>query len=936
MKRLIRLVLIVLVLVVGAVAAAPFLIPSATIADYAADVVRAETGRELAIEGDIGRSVFPSIGLKTGRASLSNAPWAAEPALAAVDGLEVKVALWPLLLGRVEIEQLTVIRPTAHLEVNADGAESWAFDAPADQQPSRGGASAGASNGEGAAAAAPFALKLDNVAIIDGALTYLDVRQGQTLRLDEIAATVSMAAIDAPLLVEGSALWNGEKASLTAVVETLAAAQRGEPVLAGVALRAPGAEIAFQGSGAAPQSGDAPRAEGSLSIALDGDPAVTGWLRQSLPPSLAPLGAVSLSGDFAASDAALSLDFGGHLGFAGQRTEIVAKASAGAGWMSGTETAKIDLSAKNAILDAGYAGAVGLGPDGTPRADGAYRVKAPDAQALLGWSTAATGAAAADLGPVSQLQTIDIAGAVRFADTASASLDGAIGFNGRRLALTGAVDGAEDWSAGGPIQTQLSAVSDGLVDLDWSGAVTLVEGAPSIDGRIDLDAPKLRALADWAGAGPIAAPKNSFQSLAIGADIAYGGGRAALMLERLALDAVASTGEITADLSGAKPFVSVKLATGPLDIRPFTAAGGASGDGASAPAETQAAEGWSDAPIDVSALRMLDAEFDILADAVTTDTLKLGRTKITGALKDGRLDATLTELGLYGGGAKGEAVIDASGAEPVIDAKIDADAVQMLPFLRDLSGVERLEGLGRVRMDVTGAGGSMRALMRSLNGDGQLLFADGALLGFNLAAMMRNIGSAFTDPAAGETRKTDFAELAGSFKIVGGVATNPDLRLLGPLLRLSGAGDIDLGAQTLNYRLIPRAVATLEGQGGAANASGLAFPLIITGSWSNPSIRPDLEGAIQGILENPEGAIDGVKALIEGGAKPKDLIGGVLNAVSGGAQPAEAPPASAAPAEAAPVQKPVNPLQQILKGVQDGGDGGKPQPEKLLKGLFGN
>ena len=99
--------------------------------------------------------------------------------------------------------------------------------------------------------------------------------------------------------------------------------------------------------------------------------------------------------------------------------------------------------------------------------------------------------------------------------------------------------------------------------------------------------------------------------------------------------------------------------------------------------------------------------------------------------------------------------------------------------------------------------------------------------------MVRNAASAFLDPAAGEARKTDFAELAGTFKITDGVLANDDMRLRAPALRVDGSGRVNLPKRTINYRIEPKAAATLEGQGGQRDVAGLLVPVIIKGPWDD-------------------------------------------------------------------------------------------------------
>ncbi len=64
---------------------------------------------------------------------------------------------------------------------------------------------------------------------------------------------------------------------------------------------------------------------------------------------------------------------------------------------------------------------------------------------------------------------------------------------------------------------------------------------------------------------------------------------------------------------------------------------------------------------------------------------------------------------------------------------------------------------------------------------------------------------------AGEAREiiACFAEAGGTFRISDGVLTNEDFALRAPVLRITGGGTVNLGAQTLDYRLLPRVAGTL-------------------------------------------------------------------------------------------------------------------------------
>ncbi|MBL4863400.1 MAG: AsmA-like C-terminal region-containing protein, partial [Rhodobiaceae bacterium] len=250
----------------------------------------------------------------------------------------------------------------------------------------------------------------------------------------------------------------------------------------------------------------------------------------------------------------------------------------------------------------------------------------------------------------------------------------------------------------------------------------------------------------------------------------------------------------------------------------------------------------------------------------------------------------------------GRLVLDGSGSTPAVTAKFDLANISAYPLLRDAAAFERLEGDGTINFDVRTTGRSQKAMMSALSGAGSITFADGAIRGINIAKLMRNVLSAATSGwESGGTESTDFSELSGTFTIARGILSNTDLKLLSPLVRVTGKGTVDLPAQTLIYRVEPKLAATLEGQGSTQEATGLEVPIVISGPWADPRFTPDFAA----IIANPDGIKDVIDAVKEDGGK------GLLEGLLGGRQaPAEGGDASSAePAE-------------------------KPRPEDVLRGLF--
>ena len=267
---------------------------------------------------------------------------------------------------------------------------------------------------------------------------------------------------------------------------------------------------------------------------------------------------------------------------------------------------------------------------------------------------------------------------------------------------------------------------------------------------------------------------------------------------------------------------------------------------APAPAAVAAAP---DAALDLSALAGLDAQ-----GTLKVGTLKLGgmqATNLSAGLRaaGGRVAADPVAANLYQGRLAGSVALDAR-AVPQLALRQTLTDVQLGPLLRDALGRDSLEGRGAVSLDVSAQGRTVLALRQSLAGSATAALRDGAVRGINVAQVIRSAkaslgGGAGEQAGAGSrTEKTDFSEMTASFRIQRGVARNDDLLAKSPLLRITGSGDIDLGAQRLDYLVKAAVVASLQGQGGPELQAlkGQTVPVRLTGPFDAIGWRIDFAG----------------------------------------------------------------------------------------------
>jgi AsmA protein len=310
-------------------------------------------------------------------------------------------------------------------------------------------------------------------------------------------------------------------------------------------------------------------------------------------------------------------------------------------------------------------------------------------------------------------------------------------------------------------------------------------------------------------------------------------------------------------------------------------------------------QAWSNAPIDLTGLNYVDAQVRISAAEVNIGEARLAPAAIEGALDAGVLKARFSNLGAYGGQASGDMIVDVSGTNPAYTLRSDLAGVRALPLLRSTAGFDKLDGKLQAKIAVRSSGSSQRAILSNLDGTVFAVFQDGAIKGLNVAQMIRSLTSGtLSGWQEGKEQATDLTQLSASFRIEKGQATTSDLNLVGPLVRVTGAGTVDLGAQTLAFRVEPKLVMTTEGQGRTSDPVGLGIPVAIDGPWAEPRIYPDMTG----ILDNPDAAYaklkemgkglfgsGGLGGLLDGGSdeghsggdKQSDTLGGQLGETLG-------------------------------------------------------
>lgn len=356
----------------------------------------------------------------------------------------------------------------------------------------------------------------------------------------------------------------------------------------------------------------------------------------------------------------------------------------------------------------------------------------------------------------------------------------------------------------------------GLIEFAGRGGLQ-----PQLQGRLTLTLSNTDAFLAGLGLDRLDLPPGFGASLEGGTDLTLTDALQ-LSLRDLALNlgGNAITGAADIALAGDVPRINAQLNAGALDLSGF--AGGDNSGG------TASQSGWSQSPIDASALGLANGEVALIADSINLGDLKLGKTRSLMTLDNSRAVFDLRELRAYDGLITGQFVAN-NRTGLSVGGNLVVNDLNLERFLTDAMDITRFAASGSGELDFLGAGNSVQAIMHSLSGKGNLRTGRGVISGFDLDRLMR------AGDVTGGT--TIFDAMTASFSIDSGNLVNQDLAMKLPLARASGQGRVGLGARDIDYLFTP---VLLEGE----NTRGLAIPVRIEGPWANPRITPDLKKAI--------------------------------------------------------------------------------------------
>lgn len=131
----------VLIALAALIAVAVILVLTVDVNRFKPQIVAAvenATGRQLAIGGDLGLTVFPRPAITVKDVTFANASWGSRPAMATVGEFQVEVDLIPLIRQQIKIDRLVLADVDLLLEKNRQGQANWELSPKAEPAPAQG------------------------------------------------------------------------------------------------------------------------------------------------------------------------------------------------------------------------------------------------------------------------------------------------------------------------------------------------------------------------------------------------------------------------------------------------------------------------------------------------------------------------------------------------------------------------------------------------------------------------------------------------------------------------------------------------------------------------------------------------------------------------------------------------------------------------------
>lgn len=225
---------------------------------------------------------------------------------------------------------------------------------------------------------------------------------------------------------------------------------------------------------------------------------------------------------------------------------------------------------------------------------------------------------------------------------------------------------------------------------------------------------------------------------------------------------------------------------------------------------------------------------------------------------NGRLHLYPITADLFGGTYSGDVRIDVAGRISKLSVNEKIADVDLARLAKAMFGQENITGKINGAFSLSGKGEDMAAIQRSLAGKMSFELNNGTYEGMDIWYELRRARALIKGEQAPEAvlpAKTEFSIVRATGVITDGIMRNDDFFAELPFMQITGKGQVDLAAATVDYNMTARILERPEFLRDATAAeldefTKAVIPLKITGPLAAPSVRPDLEKLLRKRVED--------------------------------------------------------------------------------------
>jgi len=251
--------------------------------------------------------------------------------------------------------------------------------------------------------------------------------------------------------------------------------------------------------------------------------------------------------------------------------------------------------------------------------------------------------------------------------------------------------------------------------------------------------------------------------------------------------------------------------------------------------------GWKQDALDKSILPVFDLDLRISAERADLGIARVNDVALSLMASVGKFDATLASAKIFNGAVKARLALTEAENGLALKLHSNFEKIDSGAALLALMNNRHFEGLSNGSLTVEATGESAEGLMKNLSGTGEFAVENGMLSGINVEGILKKAETrplSLTGSLGGGN--TEFDRIVLKTQISKGEAELLEASLSSPDARVAMTGLVDIGKRQLDIRGEASTPSIKEGQ------KSLKLPFAITGTFDEPTLKPDIEKMLRG------------------------------------------------------------------------------------------